>query len=159
MCDLTTEDMIQVVRRYFGSYGIHDVLIEVCKQTYEGREQSAATILMRDIPQVDAREFSFATKMYFHGYWKGRVTGPQWDLTDHSQAPIVQLVDDRMRDQKTSLKPSSMQEMVVSMESFLPVRRRVVRSTSSSNKLIAMLEDIVRRLDDIAARLPSRRTV
>ncbi len=92
MARLTTDDLVQVVKRYFNSESLS---FEIENIKYEGTLQTKATLLLNTVVIASgiSYNFGFLTAIRMHGYWKGKVSGYQWDLDDSSKEALVEIMD------------------------------------------------------------------
>jgi len=92
MTQLTTDDLVQVVKKYFGSESLSFVTESIL---YEGMSQTRATLMLNTVVNVSgiSYDFGFITAIRMHGYWQGKVTGPQWGGSDSSKGASVEIMD------------------------------------------------------------------
>ena len=121
MSQLTTDDLVQVVRRYFNSESLSFVTEKI---TYEDMPQTRATLMLNTVVIVSgiSYDFGFNTAIRMHGYWKGKVSGHQWDSYDSSKGALVEIMDGE--DVTTQFNVTNKQNMLdTQLPKFLALKR------------------------------------
>ena len=84
MAELTTDDLVRVVRAYFKGHELNFVMENI---EYGGKSQTNAILMLDKSFNVSEHIFGRVTEIRMHGFWNGKASG---DHIDVSQWPELQ---------------------------------------------------------------------